>query len=48
MPICGILMVIYSVLNIIDIVKGDSEAALDEAAAAIAKAEADAKAEKEA
>ena len=48
MPICGILMVMYSALNIIDIVKGNSEAALDEAAAAIAKAEADAKAEKEA
>ena len=48
MPICGILMVLYSALNIIDIAKGDSEAALDEAAAAIAKAEADAKAEKEA
>ena len=48
MPICGILMVMYSVLNIVDIIKGDSEAALDEAAAAIAKAEADAKAEKEA
>lgn len=48
MPICGVLMVIYSAMNIIDIARGESEAALDEAAAAIAKAEADAKAEKEA
>ena len=48
MPICGILMVIYSALNIIDIAKGDSEAALDEVAAAIKKAEEDAAAEKEA
>lgn len=49
MPICGILMVVYSIMNIIEIAKGTSEAALDEAAAAIAKAEADrAEAEKEA
>lgn len=49
MPICGILMVIYSIMNIIEIAQGTSEAALDEAAAAIAKAEADrAEAEKEA
>jgi TRAP-type C4-dicarboxylate transport system permease small subunit len=48
MPICGILMVLYSAMNIVAILKGESEAALDEAAAALAKAEADAKAEKEA
>ena len=48
MPVCGVLMVIYSAMNIVEIIKGESEAALDEAAAAIAKAEADAKAEKEA
>ncbi len=48
MPICGVLMVIYSAMNIVAIAKGESEAALDEAAAALAKAEADAKAEKEA
>lgn len=49
MPICGILMVVYSIMNIIEIAQGTSEAALDEAAAAIAKAEADrAEAEKEA
>ena len=48
MPICGILMVIYSAMNIVEIAKGTSEAALDEAAAALAKAEADAAAEKEA
>ena len=41
MPVCGVLMVIYSALNIIAIAKGESEAALDEAAAAIAKAEAE-------
>ena len=41
MPICGILMVIYSAMNIVAIAKGESEAALDEAAAAIAKAEAE-------
>ena len=48
MPICGILMVLYSVLNIVEIAKGESEAALDEVAAAIKKAEEDAAAEKEA
>ena len=48
MPVCGVLMVIYSAMNIVAIAKGESEAALDEAAAALAKAEADAKAEKEA
>ena len=41
MPICGVLMVIYSALNIVAIAKGESEAALDEAAAALAKAEAE-------
>ena len=41
MPVCGVLMVIYSALNIVAIAKGESEAALDEAAAAIAKAEAE-------
>ena len=41
MPICGILMVIYSAMNIVAIAKGESEAALDEAAAALAKAEAE-------
>ena len=45
MPICGVLMVIYSAMNIVAIAKGESEAALDEAAAALAKAEADAKKE---
>ena len=45
MPVCGILMVIYSAMNIVAIAKGESEAALDEAAAALAKAEADAKKE---
>ena len=45
MPICGVLMVIYSAMNIVAIMKGESEAALDEAAAALAKAEADAKKE---
>ena len=41
MPICGVLMVIYSIMNLVEIAKGTSEAALDEAAAALAKAEAD-------
>ena len=41
MPVCGVLMVIYSALNIVAIAKGESEAALDEAAAALAKAEAE-------
>ena len=45
MPVCGVLMVIYSATNIVAIMKGESEAALDEAAAALAKAEADAKKE---
>ena len=45
MPICGVLMVLYSAMNIVAIAKGESEAALDEAAAALAKAEADAKKE---
>ena len=45
MPVCGVLMVIYSAMNIVAIAKGESEAALDEAAAALAKAEADAKKE---
>ena len=45
MPVCGILMVLYSAMNIIAIAKGESQAALDEAAAALAKAEADAKKE---
>ena len=38
-------MVIYSAMNIVAIMKGESEAALDEASAALAKAEADAKKE---
>ena len=41
MPICGVLMCIYSVMNLIEIANGTSEAALDEAAAALAKAEAE-------
>ena len=41
MPVCGVLMVLYSAMNIIAIAKGESEAALDEAAAALAKAEAE-------
>ena len=41
MPVCGIIMVIYSAMNIVAIAKGESEAALDEAAAALAKAEAE-------
>ena len=41
MPVCGVLMVIYSALHIVAIAKGESEAALDDAAAAIAKAEAE-------
>ena len=45
MPVCGVLMVLYSAMNIIAIAKGESEAALDEAAAALAKAETDAKKE---
>lgn len=45
MPVCGVLMVLYSAMNIIAIAKGESEAALDEAAAALAKAEADGKKE---
>ena len=45
MPVCGVLMVLYSAMNIIAIAKGESEAALDEAAAALAKADADAKKE---
>ncbi len=45
MPVCGVVMVVYSILNIIAIAKGESEAALDEAAAALAKAEAEAKKE---
>ena len=45
MPVCGVVMVLYSAMNIIAIAKGESEAALDEAAAALAKAEADAKKE---
>ena len=39
MPICGVMMCIYSVMNLIEIVQGTSEAALDEAAAALAKVE---------
>ena len=41
MPVCGVLMVLYSAMNIVAIAKGESEAALDEAAAALAKAEAE-------
>ena len=49
MPICGILMVVYSALNIIGIANGSiSLDSIDEAAEAIAKAEAEAAAEKEA
>ena len=49
MPICGILMVVYSALNIIGIANGTiSLDGSDEAAEAIAKAEAEAAAEKEA
>ena len=49
MPICGILMVVYSALNIIGIANGSiSLDASDEASEAIAKAEAEAAAEKEA
>ena len=39
LPVCGVLIAVYSVLNIIDIAKGHGEAAPDEAAAALAKAE---------
>ena len=39
LPISGVLNCIYSVLNIVDIVKGTSEQALDETAAALANAE---------
>lgn len=45
MPVCGVLMVLYSAMNIVAIAKGESETALDEAAAALAKAESDAKKE---
>ena len=49
MPICGILMVVYSALNIIGIANGDiCLDASDEATEAIAKVEAEAAAEKEA
>ena len=42
MPICGIVMALYAVLNIIGIAKGDIDGnATDEAEAAIAKAEAE-------
>ena len=49
MPICGILMVVYSALNIIGIMNGEiCLDASDEASEAIAKVEAEAAAEKEA
>ena len=49
MPICGILMVVYSALNIIGIANGTiSLDTSDEASEAIAKVEAEAAAEKEA
>lgn len=48
MPVCGVLMALYSILNIIAIAKGEiSLDAADEASEAVAKAEADAAAEKE-
>lgn len=49
MPLCGVLMALYSILNIIGIAKGDiSLDASDEATEAIAKVEAEAAEEKEA
>lgn len=39
LPISGVLNCIYSVLNIVDLIKGTSEQALDETAAALANAE---------
>lgn len=48
MPVCGILMVVYSALNIIGIAKGDIALdASDEATEAIAKVEAEAAAQAE-
>lgn len=48
MPICGVIMALYSILNIIGIAKGDiSLDASDEASEAIAKVEAESAAEKE-
>ncbi len=42
MPVCGVVMVLYSILNIIGIAKGEiSLAATDEASEAIAKVEAE-------
>ena len=42
MPICGIVMVLYSIMNIIGIAKGEiSLDAVDEASEAVAKAEAE-------
>lgn len=49
MPVCGVVMALYAVLNIIGIAKGEiSLEASDEATEAIAKVEAEAAAEKEA
>lgn len=49
MPVCGVVMALYSILNIIGIAKGEiSLEASDEASEAIAKVEAEAAAEKEA
>ena len=49
MPLCGALIAVYSILNIIGIAKGEiSLDAVDEAAEAVAKAEAEAHTEKEA
>lgn len=48
MPVCGVLMTLYSILNIIGIAKGEiSLDASDEATEAIAKVEAEAAAEAE-
>ncbi len=49
MPVCGVIMALFAILNIIGIVKGEiSLDASDEATEAIAKVEAEAAAEKEA
>ncbi|MBQ8508607.1 MAG: TRAP transporter small permease [Clostridia bacterium] len=48
LPVCGALIALYSVLNIIDIARGEDTGAPDEAAEAIAKAEAEAAEQKEA
>ena len=49
MPICGIIMALFAILNIIGIAKGEiSLETADEAAEAIAKVEAEAAGKKEA